>query len=268
MITSVERSVALGDGNKTILDCWGESGPVLLGVHGITSSRKSWERFAQHYAASYRVYAYDQRGHGDSFDVTGPMTLERSLLDLEAVVAAIGEPVQTLFGHSWGGAVAILGGTRIECRDVVAIDPMIRQAAGTWYAEFVDDLRVMMETPPNDRPPLIRDSYASLPAIEIDAKIHAMKHMRLEPIVALGDDNHVDDGKWDLREDLRAYPKPLKLMLADPAESIVAPDDAAFVRANGGPNVHIEVFAGQGHSLQRTAFDHFAAVASAFMEQR
>jgi len=47
----VTVTVALGDGKSTRADQWGESGPVLLCVHGITSSRRSWERFAQHFAA-------------------------------------------------------------------------------------------------------------------------------------------------------------------------------------------------------------------------
>lgn len=265
MKPSVHRIVDLGDGTSTHLTGWGEAGPVLVGIHGITSSRMTWVRFAQHFAASYRVFAYDQRGHGDSATIAGPMTLERSLRDLEAVMTAIGEPARALIGHSWGGAVAILGGRRVDCERVVAIDPMIHQAPGTWYADFVDELRVVLATPSKERERVVREHYSALPPIEIDGKVHAMRSMTIEPIVALGDENRVDEGKWDLRPQLVDYPKPLLLAVADPEESIVAGEDLVFVRLRGGPNVRVEIFAGEGHSLQRTAFEKFAALVEAFL---
>ena len=46
-------------------------------------------------------------------------------------------------------------------------------------------------------------------------------------------------------------------MLADPAESVVSPADVAFVRANGGANVTVDVFEGGGHTLHRSMFDRY-----------
>jgi pimeloyl-ACP methyl ester carboxylesterase len=268
-MTSGSRAteVALGDGASTVLECWGERGPVLLGVHGLTSSRKSWARFAERFAGSHRVFAYDQRGHGDAAGVTGPMTLERSLRDLEAVVAAIGGEVRALLGHSWGGAVVLAGGRRIPCARVVAIDPFIRKAPGTWHADLVAELRPLFATDGEERARLVRAAQAALPPIEVEAKVHALRRMTLAPIVAFGDENGIDQGRWDLRETVRAYPKPLLLLLADPAQSIVAPEDADFVRRHAGPNVQLEVFAGEGHSLQRTAFERFAGLVERFIER-
>lgn len=257
--------VDLGDGNRTHLEVWGESGPVLLCVHGIGSSRKSWARTADYFAANYRVCAYDQRGHGDSAAVTGPMSLERCAADLEAVAQAVGSAPLALIGHSWGGAVVLTGGRRIPCRGVVAVDPMIRVAPGTWAAEYVVDVEPILAVAPNARAPVIREFFESLPPVEIAAKVHAMRDMTIETLLALGDDNEVDAGKWDLREVVRGYPKPLRLLLADPAESVVAAEDLAFVRERGGPNVSVEVFDGEGHTLHRTAFDRFAGEVAAFL---
>jgi pimeloyl-ACP methyl ester carboxylesterase len=265
MIASTIDRVDLGDGTATTVERWGEAGPVLLCVHGIGSSRRSWVRLADHFAASFRVVAYDQRGHGDSAHVGGPMTHERSLLDLERVVAALDAPVFGLVGHSWGGAIALLGGRRIACDRVIAIDPMIRQPAGSWNADYVDGLRAVLAAPEHDRTRLIRDLYAPLPPVEIDAKVHAMHAMSVDPIVALGAENAADAGGWDLRESVRAYPKPLYLPIADPADSVVSAGDLAFVRDHGGPRIEVEVYAGEGHSLQRTAFEKFAAHAERFL---
>lgn len=260
------RTIALGGGDVTTLEQWGESGPAILCVHGIASSRKSWARTAAALSGSYRVFAYDQRGHGDSAGLGGPMTHEQSLLDLAAVAAAIPGGVTALIGHSWGGAIAIKGGRRLNVERVLAIDPMIHQAKDAWAADFVDDLVPLFETPPAERVPRIREMFDGSAPIEIDAKVHAMAHMTIEPIVALGEDNGADAGKWDLREDVRAYPKPLLLLLADPSDSVVFPDDVAYVRANGGAHVTIEVFEGEGHTLHRSAFDRFAARTTAFLK--
>jgi pimeloyl-ACP methyl ester carboxylesterase len=265
--TSTLRTIDLGDGDVTTLEQWGESGPAILCVHGIASSRKSWVRTAEALAGSYRVFAYDQRGHGDSAAIVGPMTHEQSLLDLMAVANAIGGGVYALIGHSWGGAIAIKGGRRLDAERVVAIDPMIHQAKDVWAADFVDDLVPLFAQSPDARVPLIREMFAGAAAVEIDAKLHAMRTMTIKPIVALGADNGADAGKWDLREDVRGYPKLLLMLLADPSDSVVFPDDVAFVRANAGPKVTIDVFEGEGHTLHRSAFDRYAATTGAFLKR-
>jgi pimeloyl-ACP methyl ester carboxylesterase len=265
MIASDARPVKLGDGEVTAVEQWGRGGPILLCVHGITSSRKMWTRTAEFFSSKYRVVAYDQRGHGDSAGVRGPMTLERSLADLEAVAATLDGPIRGLIGHSWGGAVAILGGRRIACERVIAIDPMVHQAPGMWAADFVDDVRDVLAIPPAERAPAIRALFEGAPPVEIEAKVHAMQSMRIETLAALGAENSADAGKWDLREALRDYPKPLYLPVADPSDSVIFPEDLAFVRAHGGPNVTIEVFPGEGHTLQRSAFEKFAAASDRFL---
>ncbi len=76
-----EQKITFDDGATTVLERWGDAGPNLLCVHGITSSRRGWARFATRFALAYRVWAYDQRGHGDAAHVHGPMTLARSVAD-------------------------------------------------------------------------------------------------------------------------------------------------------------------------------------------
>ena len=267
MPASTQRTIDLGDGDVTTLEQWGESGPATLCVHGIASSRKSWVRTAEVLAKSYRVFAYDQRGHGDSAAIAGPMTHEQSVLDLQAVARAIDGDVFALIGHSWGGAIVLKGGHEVAVDRVIAIDPMIHQAAGAWAADFVEDLEPLLAGPVARREAAIREMFAGLPPVEIDAKVHALRNMSIGPIVALGDENGADGGKWDLRETVRGYPKPLLLLLADPSDSVVFPEDVTFVREHGGANVAIDVFAGEGHTLHRTAFDRFARSAAAFLRR-
>ncbi|GAC1300021.1 MAG: hypothetical protein NVSMB19_05750 [Vulcanimicrobiaceae bacterium] len=237
---------------------------MILCVHGITSSRRSWTRLAERFSATHRVVAYDQRGHGDSAKVLGPMRLAQSVRDLGAVASSIGAPVATLIGHSWGGAVALLGGLELRPARVVAIDPMIAVAPGTFESEYVDDLRDFFAAAPAAREPQIRAMYDGLAAVDVDAKIHAMRDMSVEALERLGRDNDVDGGGWDLRDRLAAYPVPL-LVLAAGIESVMSADDQAFLRERGGTNVRIRTFPNDGHNLHRTAFDEFAAAVADFM---
>jgi len=266
-VVHVEERVTLDDGAQTTLERWGSTGPIFLCVHGMTSSRKSWERFAQHYAERVRIYAYDQRGHGDSAQVTGPMTLHRALLDLYNVVDALPEGVDTLVGHSWGGAVCILGGRRFDIRRVVAVDPMIRQADYPWYDEFVAELKSLFAHKGDARDAKIEEEYSKLGwgQVDIERKKHAVRNMTTAPIERLRDENPPET--WDLRGDLEDYPKPLLLAMADASESIVPLEDLKYVREHGGPNVAIRVFEGQGHNLHRTAFDQFIREVDVFLER-
>ena len=246
-----------------MLSSGGEPGPIILCVHGITSSRRSWGRFAERMQSRFQVFAYDQRGHGDSAAVLGPMTLARSLGDLETVAGALPGPVHLLVGHSWGGAVALLGGREIDPDKVLAIDPMVRVMPGTFEADYVDELRDTLGLPRGEREPALRAMYEGLHPTDLAAKLHAMSGMSIAALEQLGRDNHVDEGGWDIREALADYPVPL-LILAAGVDSVMSPDDLAFVRERGGPNVAVRVFENEGHNLHRTAFDAFVEAVDAF----
>lgn len=264
MMLSTERTIALDDGPSTILESWGSSGPIVLCVHGIASSRRSWSRLGETFAPSYRVFAYDQRGHGDSAEVLGPMTLERSLADLRTVAEALPGPVDVLIGHSWGGAVALLGGKAMKPSRVVAIDPMIRVPAGTFDAEYVDDLREPLGLEPVAKEAAIRKMYEGSFPQDVEGKVHAMLPMHVEALERLGSDNHTVDGKWDIRETLVDYPVAL-LILAAGEESVMSADDRAFIEERAGKNVSVRVFENEGHNLHRSAFAEFVSAVRDFI---
>jgi pimeloyl-ACP methyl ester carboxylesterase len=259
----VERTVTFDDGAETVLETWGSTGPHLLCVHGITSSRKSWARLATRLSLAYRVHAYDQRGHGDAAAVRGPMTLERSVRDLAQVIAKIGEPIAALIGHSWGGAVVLLGGTRTVSDRVVAIDPMVHQTV-PWYDDFVADVAADLALDRVAREREFMKRYAAWGELEVAGKIHAMQSMSLEPIERLGSENHADEGGWDLRDEIANYPKPL-LVFAGGADSVISPADLHALEKRLGDNARIVVVADGGHNLHRTHFDAFVADLEAFL---
>jgi pimeloyl-ACP methyl ester carboxylesterase len=261
---ALEQTIQLNDGARTTLESWGESGPAVVCVHGITSSRKSWQRTAQSLQDRFRVFAYDQRGHGDSAAVTGPMTLQRSLQDLRDVVSAIGQPV-ALIGHSWGGAVALLGGREPFAQKVVAIDPMVRVEPGTWRREYLDDAEHDLAMAWSDLQTELRQRLGSWGALDVEGKLHAVRHMRADAIERLGRENDVDGGGWNLREVVADYPKPLLILAAAPAESVLSADDVDFINSKGGSLLTLDFFSDQGHNLHRTAFERYIARTKAFL---
>jgi pimeloyl-ACP methyl ester carboxylesterase len=248
----LSSTLRLSDGAETTVERWGERGPIVVGVHGLGASRRGWARIAEHLAGRFRVVASDQRGHGDS-SVNGPMTFERGLRDLEEVVAAVGEPVHALVGHSWGGAVVVAGGRRIDVNRVAAIDPMLRVEPGVWTNSVLPEYQKMFAQTLEQREASIRSSYAALPETEIESKLHATRRLTYDPVAALGTDNEIDAGKWDFRELVK--------------RSVVPDAERAEYRAGGGRNVRVEVFAGASHSLQRDAFDRFVPVLEEFLAE-
>lgn len=235
----------------------------MLCVHGMTSSRQSWSRLAQQYSDRFRIFAYDQRGHGDSSAIDGPMTLHRSLQDLGCVIAAIGLPVDVLAGHSWGGAVALLGGQRFDVGRVVAIDPMLRQGTAQWYAEFLRELEAVFALQGEARDAAVRDACADWNVLDRESKVFALHAMRARTLEGLRDEN--PPPTWELLAELEDYPKPVLFAMADPAQSIVAEADFAVVERTAGDKSTFVIFTGAGHSLQRTDFEHFVHVLDDFL---
>ncbi|HUA07769.1 MAG TPA: alpha/beta hydrolase [Candidatus Acidoferrales bacterium] len=260
----MESTIALDDGATTTVERWGESGPVILCVHGMTSSRKAWVRFAARYSDRYRVVAYDQRGHGDSAPVRGPMSLDRGVQDLRNVAAVTGADI--LLGHSWGGAVVIRGGSSVNANKVIAIDPMIVQVNDEWYAEYITELEEAFALAGAARDARMREEYAEWDPVDVDGKVHAVHSMTSAPIAGLRDANR--DGRWDLRSEIASYPKPLLLVMAGRLGSIVSDDVIDDIEARHSEWVEIVTLENQGHNLYRTDFEGFAAAIDPFLRRR
>jgi pimeloyl-ACP methyl ester carboxylesterase len=262
-VTSIERRVALGDGAETTLQIWGDRGPLIVAVHGMTSSRKSWQRLAEHWNGRARVAAYDQRGHGDSAAVSGPMALERGVADLTAVVESLDELPVALVGHSWGGAVAIIGGARLPLARIAAIDPMLHQVERSWYDEYVAELREHFALAGDERDAKTRENVAHWDRVDVEGKVHAVHSMTTEPIERLFREN--PPLVWDLRPLVADYPKPLLVLLATPDEGINDPKVVESVRRDGSGAVEIVEIADAGHNIHRTDFPAVAAALEAFL---
>jgi N-formylmaleamate deformylase len=86
---------------------YGDAGPELVIVPGITSPAITWEFVAEDLAREHRVITLDVRGRGLS-DRAGPggYALESYAADVEALVGVVGLERPIVLGHSMGARIA------------------------------------------------------------------------------------------------------------------------------------------------------------------
>jgi pimeloyl-ACP methyl ester carboxylesterase len=102
----------------------GSGEPVLL-IHGVTSSNRAFQLFADELIARGKApFAVDLRGRGDSNSLPGPFGMKQHAQDLAAVIDHFGWKKPDVIGHSMGGfvAAALVGLYAEKVGDVVFAD--------------------------------------------------------------------------------------------------------------------------------------------------
>jgi pimeloyl-ACP methyl ester carboxylesterase len=100
------------------------SGPVIVLVHGITSTSATWERVMPALAKRFTVIAPDLLGHGGSAKPRGDYSLGAYASGIRDLVIALGHEQATFVGHSLGGGVAMQLAYQFpeRCERLVLID--------------------------------------------------------------------------------------------------------------------------------------------------
>lgn len=91
---------------------WSESAgdpdaPLAVLVHGSMDRSAGMLRLSRRLDATHRVIRYDRRGYGRSAHVGPPWTVEANIDDLDRLLAAATQREAIVFGHSFGGNVAL-----------------------------------------------------------------------------------------------------------------------------------------------------------------
>ena len=79
--------------------------PVVVAVHGITGSHRSWTPVARHLGDAVTLLAPDLRGRGRSSRIGGPHGMAAHAEDLVAVLDHVGARRAVVAGHSMGGYI-------------------------------------------------------------------------------------------------------------------------------------------------------------------
>ncbi|PYN96473.1 MAG: alpha/beta hydrolase [Candidatus Rokuibacteriota bacterium] len=131
-----DRSLTV-HGQRFHLTEWGPAqGPAVLFLHGVTGHARTWDHEAAALASRFRIFALDQRGHGDTDPPPdGDYSLSALAGDIAAVIDALGLTRVSIVGLSLGGRAAIvyaaLHPERMERLMVVDIGPDIAAAGRT-----------------------------------------------------------------------------------------------------------------------------------------
>ena len=83
------------------------SGPVVVLVHGITSTSNTWSNVLPYLAERFTVIAPDLLGHGESAKPRGDYSLGAYASGIRDLLIALGHERATFVGHSLGGGVAM-----------------------------------------------------------------------------------------------------------------------------------------------------------------
>jgi pimeloyl-ACP methyl ester carboxylesterase len=83
------------------------SGPVVVLVHGITSTSATWANVLPYLAERFTVIAPDLLGHGESAKPRGDYSLGAYASGIRDLLFALGHDRATFVGHSLGGGVAM-----------------------------------------------------------------------------------------------------------------------------------------------------------------
>ena len=94
------------DGGELAVGTWGAGGPLVVLVHGITSSHLAFGLVGPLLADRYTVVAPDLRGRGRSRDQPGPFGMARHAADVAALITSRAAGPAVVVGHSMGGFVA------------------------------------------------------------------------------------------------------------------------------------------------------------------
>ncbi|MBE3560670.1 MAG: alpha/beta hydrolase [Ktedonobacteraceae bacterium] len=101
-----DESVAAGDITLHVIQ-WGEQGPPVVFVHGITANAFCFQSFADELATDHRVIAYDLRGRGDSAKPPTGYSVPIHAADLLALIEALKLERPAIVGHSLGALIAL-----------------------------------------------------------------------------------------------------------------------------------------------------------------
>ena len=96
------------DGVKIHYVTAGDSGPLVVMIHGFPDYWYSWNEQLKALKSTHRVAAVDQRGYNRSDKPKGldNYAIPKLVSDVAAVIRDMGEKKAVIVGHDWGGMVA------------------------------------------------------------------------------------------------------------------------------------------------------------------
>ncbi len=231
------------------------SGSMLIGINGGPGQSSSYMRDLERLAgAEFAVVTYDQRGTGQSTKPPNGYGLTAYTADLEAVRQAVGVQKVHIFGHSWGGIIAMCYAAAYSqnVRSIILMGsgPPTRKATQAGQAGFnkriarLQEQGIIARTQPENTKNLIE---FILPAYFSDPRFPAPAELKntdfnastyQQTLAALGD--------WDLSMDVAKLTHPVLLLWGED-DPFGLPMAEATKNALSNAEVEFVVLKGCGH---------------------
>jgi pimeloyl-ACP methyl ester carboxylesterase len=207
-----------------------EGGVPLVLLHGGGSTIEvTWVRILPFLAASRRVIAVEEQGHGRSGDRDGPVTFEGSADDVAALLRHLGVERADLFGFSNGASVAL----QVAIRHPVLVRRLVFASAFTRRDGARPELwEFIAKADFSNMPQPLKDAFLRINPDE--QKLRAMHDKDAARMRAFSD---VPDGA------LRAVAAPTLILLGD--RDVVRPEHAVEL-ARLLPDARLSILPG-GH---------------------
>ncbi|MBK0331528.1 alpha/beta fold hydrolase [Brachybacterium sp. MASK1Z-5] len=173
-----QKCVRFADSWVTV-DVYGEDdGSALVLIPGVMADSAAWAEVARGLQGWETVAVVNRRGREPSGPLTGDYDLRREVQDAEAILRRFCD-VQTLFGWSYGGTIALHLANTVPVPHVVAYEPIM----APFGAAALPDLRSARREDDLDR--------------TVDVALRQVTGMPDDAVAALRADEHV----WsELRE--------------------------------------------------------------------
>lgn len=93
---------------------WGEKGPPIIFVHGLTANAFSFQAFADDLSRDHRVFAYDLRGRGESDKPETGYSIPIHAADLAELIDELDLDRPIIAGHSLGALIGLYFATQYK----------------------------------------------------------------------------------------------------------------------------------------------------------
>ncbi|MEI7768987.1 MAG: alpha/beta hydrolase [Chloroflexales bacterium] len=250
-INAARRYIQVGATQLSYLE-WADEGPTLVLLHGITSSAMSFWQVAPALAAEgYHVFALDMPGHGES-DMSAAHHIDMIAGLCAALIVARELRDVALVGHSWGGATALAlssGGhpARAALARVALLDPALGMSPERGRA-MLPDFLAGVALPAEANAARLRANNPDWAECDIFWKLKALAQCRPAQVEGF----FTGGGEWSLVDRLGQVATPLLLLAADPAYSVIPPDQLVEAEAQLRPGLGtLHVIPGTTHNMLR-----------------
>jgi len=122
------------------------SGPLVILIHGLAGSTRTWTRMVEYLSDKLNIYALDLLGHGESDAPDINYSLKMHYDTLKHLVQVENLRDIYIFGHSYGGWIAAYYALHEYVEGIILEDPAgLNELSEDKYIENPDDRKAMVK---------------------------------------------------------------------------------------------------------------------------